>query len=397
MKAKGGSTPTAERSPEDEKRYQTESWGDEIAPHSISPLVEGYYRLPAVWLGREPEEQEQLKFDARVHCELVVERKLQCGVSAKAFRNGMFLFDFSAWEEGPSVFVPGFTKPANARSYKYPDRTQRAEGRAETIAVKRAQAMNAHQACMATAERILRAGSGMMGFALTAWSTYKAWDMQAPLRYNEDTEDLTSFARIAMDRAGTTSTTHLPRRCIALNVVEKSLDLFDLLLCHNEKSALLVYESLYQAACRNRDKRYGEAITLAWSVCEQMISIMWRKHLQEHRTTVHPQRMPKARFKKLTGRDYTASIMTENLELSGKLSHKVFQMLEVGRKARNKWAHELSPPTEQDVRTTITVAEMLIEEAFGVPIKLSVGGRGGVPKRFFRWFSEADQTRFFEE
>jgi hypothetical protein len=42
---------------------------------------------------------------------------------------------------------------------------------AEGFAVLRAQVMNVHQACLTTAEVVVKRGSGIMGFPVTAWNT----------------------------------------------------------------------------------------------------------------------------------------------------------------------------------------------------------------------------------
>ena len=90
--------------------------------------------------------------------------------------------------------------------------------------------------------------------------------------------------------------------------------------------------------------------------------------------------MPKDRRSKLAGRDYTASVMVEMLELNGVLNHDLFRKLEVARKARNKWAHEMREPREGEVWACLSAVELLMDTILGIPFRVSGNGRGGVPQ-----------------
>jgi hypothetical protein len=151
-------------------------------------------------------------------------------------------------------------------------------------------------------------------------------------------------------------------------------------------------EAAYIAACRQREKRFGEAITLAWGVCEQLISLLWMKLLDDAKTGSAAERMPNSRRQKLIGRDYAASVMVEMLEINGRIDHEMYRMLDLVRKARNKWAHEMRVPKENESNFSIHAVQRMILQVKGVQLWLQSGGSGGVPQ-WPIWLWEEEKAR----
>lgn len=58
---------------------------------------------------------------------------------------------------------------------------------------------------------------------------------------------------------------------------------------------------------------------MAWGVCEQLLSTAWKALLAD---TKAASRMTRERSRKLEGRDYTASVMTEILELGMRIDYE---------------------------------------------------------------------------
>jgi hypothetical protein len=58
----------------------------------------------------------------------------------------------------------------------------------------------------------------------------------------------------------------------------------------------------------------------------------------------------------------------------------LYRILEVARKARNKWVHELHSPKESEARMCIRAVERLLWEVKGVRLALLVDGSRGVPQ-----------------
>jgi hypothetical protein len=80
------------------------------------------------------------------------------------------------------------------------------------------------------------------------------------------------------------------------------------------------------------------------------------------------------RRKKLLGRDYTASVMVEMLDLHGKLSGPLYKNLETARKARNNWAHDMDAPSISDVSACQQAIKELLARK-GIHLSLQPGFR----------------------
>lgn len=242
--------------------------------------------------------------------------------------------------------------------------------------------MNAHQACLTTAESLIKRRTATMGFPVTAWNTHKAIDFDTPPSYRDDTEDTHALAQNVLNNKDRVPRERpLPRRVLEFEVVEHSLDTLDSILSTGDVILVQMVEAAYMAACRRRDKRFGEAVILAWGVCEQLISSAWNKLLEDTKTSGSgADRMPKERRDKLTGRDFTASVMVEMLEINGRIDHDLYRLLETARKVRNKWAHEMRAPKEREVDFCLRAVERLLRQVTGVLLSLQSGGRGGVPQ-----------------
>jgi len=370
--------PTGYRDYRNEAQYRQPGRDLRIIPDMVSPSVEGYFRFPAVWIGEEPEAASVRILNPAVHHEIVCENILSCGIKVRVTRDGHFLFDFSKWPVAPQITIPGYTMPGEG-GCRVPRYHREADDKAEQYAIVRAQVMNAHQACLTTAERVVAQRSAAMGFPLTSWSTEKAITFRVPTSYHEDTEDMHALARNVLNNSlNVPRAEPLKRRLLELDVVAHSFKLLDQILSHPEPRLFQLVETVYTAACRAREKRPGEAITLWWGVCEQLISLLW-KDLLDFRRATSSDEMNKERVKKLTGRDFTASVVLETLELMGKIDHDLFRRLNIVRQARNKWAHELAAPKESQNWIAAQAVEQLLARVAGITLILQPSGRGGVP------------------
>lgn len=360
--------------------YRTLSTDSTIVPDRVSPAVEGYFRIPAIWVGEEPDPASVRALNPPIHHARLLRKVLRCGIIAHVQRDGTFLFDFQDWPLAPVVTIPGYHAPQP--HHRIPVEHTKAEELAESYAVLRAQVMNTHQACLTTAESVVKRRGAAMGFPVTAWNTEKALTWDTPRAYHDDVEDSHALARNVLNNKDRVTRRHsLGRRVIELEVVEYSLELLDKILTDTNAASVQIVEAVYIAACRQREKRFGEAVTLGWGVCEQLISSAWNKMLDDIRTgTATSERMPKDRRTKLNSRDYTASVMVEMLEVNGRLEHDLYRLLEIARKARNHWAHEMRVPKERESAIRLRAAMQLLNHVKGIHLVLQSGGRGGVPE-----------------
>ena len=370
--------PQAYRSQEDEPLFKKPTDDLAIKPDRVSPAVEGYFRIPAVWVCKEPDPKSVSILNPEIHHTVVFKKVLNCGIEVCAQRDGTFLFDFSSWPLAPLVVIPGYRIPNPESPYRMPSETSSAEEKAENYAVLRAQVMNVHQACLTTSEKTVKKRSAAMGFPVTSWNTLKALTFDTAHFYRDDIEDIRALARNALNNKDQVYRTKpFPRRILEKEVIEHSFELLDQILSLEDGTLIHWIEAAYIAACRYTEKRFGEAVVLAWTVCEQLLSLAWNT-LQND--TKVKGRMSKKRKKKLDGRDYTTSVIIEILEINNRLDHDLYQLLESVRKSRNDWVHEMCVPQEYDVYKAIRAVEGLFWHVKEIRLSLSFGARGGVPQ-----------------
>jgi len=365
---------------EDERRFTRPTDDPHVVPDRVSPVVEGYFRIPAIWVGQEPRSSDVRALNPVVHHAPVLEQRLACGITARVQRDGLFLFDFSAFPAAPITLIPGYVHPDPP--YQPPKEHQAAEQSAEQIAVFRAQIMNAHQACLTTAERLVMGRGAAMGFPVNAWNTHKALRFDPPTYY-DDTEDIHALARNVLNNShGIARADPLGRRVVEVEVVRKSLELLDRVLQRDADTNVQIVEAAYISACRAVEKRFGESIVIAWAACEQLVSQAWKALIDTASSagSKHMTRFPQSRRKKLGGRDFPASVLVEILEVQGIIDQELYDHLERARKARNRWAHDLQIPTYRDVFSCYLAVRGLLSKVRGIPLDLQTGGRGGVPQ-----------------
>ncbi|CAL9311985.1 hypothetical protein SUDANB135_04868 [Streptomyces sp. SudanB135_2055] len=112
---------------------------------------------------------------------------------------------------------------------------------------------------------------------------------------------------------------------------------------------------------------FSSSLITAWTVCETLLQHHWLTYLS-HR---EGNPIASSRKQKLTGRDFTASVVSEALELAGIISLDTLTALDKARKARNAWMHSIKSPNHQDAREAIGLASQMLSEVLGR--RLAVG------------------------
>lgn len=347
-----------------------------IEPDRVNAVVEGYFRIPAVWIGEAPSDHKD-ELGINLRQQVALRAKMSCGIEAYALRNGMFLFDFLRSSVGEMVRVPGY----EWRSLPYtPPRAHAvAEAKTEQSGLLRAQIMNVHQACLISSEATVKHRSAAMGFPVTAWSTVKTIDISHRVPYSDDVEDVNALARNVLEGKYVPAFIPPKRRVLELEVVDYSFRMLDYILSLERGQYLPIVEAAYQSACRSVEHRFGESIAIGWTACEQLVSQEWKLLLAKNNSTRdEDQKMSRDRRKKLLGRDYTASVMIEMLELSGKLTGKLYKDLETARKARNNWAHNMVVPSNKEVLACrLAIKELLSRKGIQLSLQSTFRSAGG--------------------
>ena len=366
------------RSAEDEPLFQQPISDPSVQPDRVSPSVEGYFRIPAIWVSDTPDPPPSTTLDPRDHHATMVDKCLSCGIKVRVQENGTFLFDFESWSLAPQLSIPGFRIPDPNLPYRPPMKTIAAETKAENYAALRAQVMNVHQACLATSERTVRRRSAEIGLPVTSWNTLKGISFDTAIAYRDDTEDVRALARNSLsNKFGIRREQSSARRIIEVGTIDHSLELLDSILGHEDRILIEMIEAIYIAAARASENRLGEAITLAWGVCEQLLSSAWTNLLEDKSTG---NRMSKKRKQKLYSRDFTASVITEVLEMTDRIDQDLYRLLEEVRRCRNKWVHEMQSPTQDQLYSALKSAQKLARSIKGIHLDFDASSRGGVPQ-----------------
>ncbi len=348
--------------------------GTHVEPDRVNAVVEGYFRIPAVWVGDAPT-NPTAETGMSLGRQVVHKATLSCGIDAYAMRNGLFLFDFLRSQIGEVVRVPGYERPA-ALPYTPPRSHSLAGAKVEQVSLLRAQIMNVHQACLISSEYVVRHRSAAMGFPITAWNTVQSIGIAHPVPYHDDVEDVHALARNVLDGKYASAFAPLQRRVLEIDLVAHSFKTLDYVLSLDGGRYVPIVEAAYQSACRAVELRFGESIAVGWTVCEQLVSEEWKSLLANSDLgRDEDTKMTRDRKKKLLGRDYTASVMVEMLEIHGRLTGSLYKNLEIARKARNNWAHDMAVPTRGDVWACQQAIQELLSRK-GIQLWLQSGFRG---------------------
>jgi hypothetical protein len=95
--------PVAKRDEKNAEIYRRPSNDSAVVPDRVSPAIEGYFRIPAIWVGKAPDPRTVRVLNPVIHHEIVLEKKLACGIISRVQRDGTFFFDFSGWSLAPVV------------------------------------------------------------------------------------------------------------------------------------------------------------------------------------------------------------------------------------------------------------------------------------------------------
>lgn len=147
-------------------------------------------------------------------------------------------------------------------------------------------------------------------------------------------------------------------------------------LCSYYLSTVLVDEEATQsllpvakALSEHNLRNYDVSLVLCWFVVERYIHDLWNKAITSKSITGR-------RKEKLQGRDYTASVKTEILELSGLLTIQRYDALNAVRSVRNGIAHQFGKrhATKAESTAALTLVREVIEETMSLQFPFQATG-----------------------
>lgn len=130
-------------------------------------------------------------------------------------------------------------------------------------------------------------------------------------------------------------------------------------LMNNEMMKLLA--TLNRGIVAIRGASFDVALISFWTVIESIMKDLWSRLLIE-------KGVSRDRRKFLIGRDITASILSESLNLHGIIGTELYNNISESRKARNKLMHELKPIDPDVCYRSFASAKELIKLLHGIDI-----------------------------
>lgn len=181
--------------------------------------------------------------------------------------------------------------------------------------------------------------------------------------------------RYAGENDPTTNHRILSRHVIEEGVFQHSFERFALLASDNIRIKRL--SDLAKSLSEYKIGNFSIALVNAWFVCEQEIFDRWATYIDERATGYDDgrERINADRRKFLIGRDFTASVVSNILELLDIFSYDDLQKLDRVRRTRNAIAHSLDGNSCDDeiCRVAIDIAARLVLENTTIGLKLNLG------------------------
>lgn len=269
--------PTMMRRMSDSTGSRQESPQEQAAAQSGAA---GYYVWPLVWLGSAPDNVHvsfgpgetpppialsQLE-------ETVATADLSHGVRARAHRDGLIVFDFSAWapysEDG--LADDRFESLAN-------------------LVLRRVGLMNSHVACLLTA--LLRTQN--LGLTVSALSPSLIFPMNSFDRPTSVGLPDSRMAHIYDARHPSTYGPYRPmvmdsriggRQLVELSTLERSFVLLDEILSgENPDRTIALVDLLVRGAAAHSAHDYNQSLITAWAVIESLLQERWEAYIQDNR------------------------------------------------------------------------------------------------------------------
>ncbi len=349
---------------------------DTPSPPPQLPSLLGYY-WQDVWLGGYPGNSRAARIDLSALHDLIVDRPLTQGIRVKGYRLGVVVFDFSSWSAGGDI--PDW--PANDFE------------KLVALKLRRLAVMNTHLLCIADAYARLHKVC-FPKLLLRHEDVIAATDFDDPFKGIKG-RDLGGPAFLGRRYPPDFAATHHPNEVydeqmkwwsatmgraiiVSQDVLKDSLDKLTAILDHSSPHALQLVEILAHSCKACEDHNYNLALVTAWAIIEKTLSECWGRHLDDLKSQnveVQGQLLPvmnSDRKRNLTGSDYTASIISETLNLLGLLPFELYRRLKRIRDGRNHWLHRLKPVSGQDADKAIQLAQDMLRHTERVDLNVPI-------------------------
>lgn len=319
----------------------------------------GFYYWPPMWIGAPPVETAS-ELSAALMNAVAFSGELSCGIRLKASKQALFVFDFGRW-------VPGSASLSKAPHHNWEERV-----------FARMRFMNLFLACFYTA--ILRSAKRTTEKMFIDYSTYAAarsfttdlGQLQCDMRTHYVIEAAQEWHAKYKDICDVVSEI----------IVGDAFALTEAAFSKDQDTSILA-ELLLHSFYLYDSGKYEASHIAAWTIAERCLHQRWETQLRAL-DAQHSTAGPEGKFinserkQKLTGRDFTASIISEYLSLSGIISLERYKQISSVRQTRNEWLHKLRTIDRADAAKAIGVAQSLLRETGIIELEIPFNGIGVV-------------------
>ncbi|MFJ8566973.1 hypothetical protein [Streptomyces sp. NPDC093514] len=154
--------------------------------------------------------------------------------------------------------------------------------------------------------------------------------------------------------------------------LDLAVDTLNFIIGHECNNSLDLAGLLNDSLNSYRNHEFAPSLITAWTICETLLQRQWDSYIAARGVK------GRSRRDKLTGRDFTASIVSEVLNLAEVIDADSLASLDRVRKARNAWMHSIKNPTHGDAAAAIELAGSMFSSALGreilaIPITAAAG------------------------
>jgi hypothetical protein len=334
-------------------------------PTAVSTPALAFYLMPPRWIRSAP-----TGFPGPLHAirlselrDLIVETDLPGGLRARAFRDGMLAYDFTAW---------GGHDPNDPRT-------------AFDMHTRRVQLINAHLACLQASMKVrtpmaIASTENVAGVSYDGEGPHKAGD----LLILGGGADAGAVLELHLARPNGPHPSGLDYRFSRLlpiieeDEIRRSYTLLaELLESDQADVALLRAELLVRSQSALAVADAGGALIYAWTAIEGLLGDLLSRYLDDvqDRDAGLDATGNKLRFingkrrEDLEGANVTAWHMTEMLSLADRLPFELYRTINTCRQARNGWLHHERQVSEEDAAAAIRAAQQLFTLVEGVDLR----------------------------
>lgn len=318
----------------------------------------GYWLGPPCWFG--PPNPEPLGIPGLPAEVLSAYRRvLASGGDAVVSHNGVVLIDFQGLDVDPT--------PSELAVAPFGDDPQR--GMASVLARRRVEMLNAHQTSLLTA-------IGTRESEEDVWAPHPRPVNVRSLIRARDSDQVTvppPILRELIEFSTPSQFSNVQRSLFRVTPeqTDQAFDMFERLISA-PPVAISAPHLLLHAAHRYTRWEFDQALIAAWAAAEALLAHLWLQHVEasSDESKRHGYRLNKDRRRRLSGDEFTASVVGEVLALAGTIDQALYEHLAVARSARNRWVHGLRTVPSSAVESAVAAGESLLQLVSGVEVTL---------------------------